>query len=139
MSDDVKPVAPEDVGQAEDVAGKVVEPIGLRAFGFAAQVVAALVGRDDAKTLRRERLEILAPAEPELGKSVQEHDERTLVRPRLGAVQRDAVGRDEAETEWRGPSSMISIPMRPRYAQCNAISAPLRSACPERDRSARLT
>ena len=38
-------------------------------------------------------------AEPEFGKAVQEHDERTVVRPSLGAAQRHAVGGDEAEAD----------------------------------------
>ena len=98
VPDDVESLPPQDVGQAEDVARKNLEPVRVRPFGLAAQVVAALVRRDHAETLRRERREILAPAEPELGETVQEHDERTVVRTRFGAVKRHAVGCNEAES-----------------------------------------
>jgi len=72
MPNDLKGLAAESVRKIENIVGQSVEAIGVDALRFAAEVIAALVRRDDAEAGLRERFDELAPAKPEFRKAVQE-------------------------------------------------------------------
>ncbi len=74
MPDGVEGAAPEDVGQRKNVRRRDVEPVGFDAKRLVAEIVAALVRRDDVIARFRERAKIVPPAEPEFGKAVQENE-----------------------------------------------------------------
>src|SRR4029077_16512813 len=56
--------------------------------------VAPLVGGKDAEPGLGERTDLMPPAVPELRKSMEQDQERPVLRPGLDGVQMDAVGRD---------------------------------------------
>ena len=66
------------VDEIADVGGQLVGVVGRDAVRPRRQVVAAHVGRDDAESRRRERLDLQPPAVPELGEAVQQNDQRPL-------------------------------------------------------------
>ena len=51
--------------------------------------------------MSRERPDLMAPAEPEFGKAVQQDCRRTVLRPRLGEVQAKPVEGDVAVADGR--------------------------------------
>jgi hypothetical protein len=78
--------------KAGDVDRKLVEIISLDARRFFAEMITALVRRDDVKAGRRERLNIVFPRLPVFGKAVQQEQDRAVARARLGEMQRYPVG-----------------------------------------------
>src|SRR6185295_1397130 len=101
-ADETSPVVRYDAGlagsglvdQAPDVQGQGVEVVGRDAPRLVARVVAALVRHHHMKAGGGERLDLLAPAVPELGKAVEQEEERSAFRPGLDDVETDAVGGD---------------------------------------------
>jgi hypothetical protein len=67
--------APSSFDEAADVGGEHVDGVGLEVLGLRRKVVATRIGRDDAKTRRRERRDLEPPTEPELRKAVQQNDQ----------------------------------------------------------------
>jgi hypothetical protein len=70
----------ELVGDGEDVGGEMREGIVGDAARFAAEVVAALVGDNDAKAGGGERLDLFVPGIPEFGEAVEEDNEGAVWR-----------------------------------------------------------
>ena len=66
------------VDETGDVAGQLVDVVGMDAVWLGGQVVAAQVGGDDPESRRRQRCDLPPPAIPELGEAVQQHDQRPL-------------------------------------------------------------
>ncbi len=90
MSDEAERFARVMRCQRDDIVGETVDIVVRDGLRLVRQIVAALVGRHDAIAGARQGADLMAPAEPEFGKAMQENDERTVLRPRLGDVQRDA-------------------------------------------------
>ena len=61
----------ELVGDGEDVGSEFGERVGGGATRFAAGVVAALIGDDDAEAGVGERLDLFVPGIPEFGEAVE--------------------------------------------------------------------
>jgi len=87
----------EAIGEPYDIGRKVVEIIVAGAFGLVAEIVASLIGRDDVESKLRERRDLVPPAIPELGESVEEEYQRSIRRASFGDVKVDSVGRDSGE------------------------------------------
>ena len=68
-----------------DVAGQLVDVVGMDTVRLGGQVVAAQVRGHDAEPRRGEWLDLPPPAVPELGEPVQQHDQRPL--PGLDIMQ----------------------------------------------------
>jgi hypothetical protein len=81
----------EMIGKPDNVPGQPVEIIGVDALRLATEIIAALIGHDDAETGRDERRNLRSPARPELGKSVQQNDRRRVGGASLRIVKIDAV------------------------------------------------
>src|ERR1700732_3772649 len=94
------------VDQPDHVSGQPIEAVGGDAARLVAQVVAALVGDQDAVSRRGEGLDVAVPAIPELGKPVQQDEQPALRRTGLDGVKADAVGGDDA------------VPQLDRHAEC---------------------
>jgi len=71
-------VLAELVGDGEDVGGELGERVGCGAARFAAGVVTALVGNDDAETGGGERRDLLVPGIPEFWEAVEEKNDGAL-------------------------------------------------------------
>src|SRR5690606_8300790 len=82
VSDDDGPLPTSGIDQTHDVARELVERISADAARLLARIVPALIGSDDSISRRSQRSDLLAPAVPELGESVQQDHERSVVRPR---------------------------------------------------------
>src|ERR1700680_3170162 len=65
-------VLAELIGDGENVGSQMQECVGGRAAGFAAFVVAALVGNDYAEADGGKRIDLLVPGIPEFGEAVEE-------------------------------------------------------------------
>lgn len=79
----------ELIGDGEDVGGEMREGVVGGATRFAAEVVAALVGDDDAKAGGGERLDLFVPGIPEFGKAVEEDGEGAVWRAGSDGVELD--------------------------------------------------
>lgn len=64
----------ELVGDRDDVGNEFRDGVSCYSQRRAAEVVATLVGHDDAKSCRGQRLDLPAPAIPEFRKAVEEND-----------------------------------------------------------------
>ena len=104
MPDEAHPIASERIGEGDDVAGEAVEGVALKTFRLVAEVVAALVRRDDAQSGGGERPELMPPAVPELRKAVQQDRRRAVRRAGFDDMQvkrADAPTRMRSETDRR--------------------------------------
>src|SRR5712692_11477910 len=61
----------ELIGDSDDVGDEFSQSVGCHAGGFAAEVVAALVGYDDAKSGGGQRLDLSAPAIPKFREAME--------------------------------------------------------------------
>ncbi len=93
---------PEVIRQTDDIGGQLIEVITWDALRFVAQIVAALVRRDDVKPASRKRRNLTAPAIPEFRESVKKKHERPLHRPRFGHMQMNSVAGDAPEAHDLG-------------------------------------
>ena len=73
--------------QLADVAGQPPRLVGGGLSRLGGQVVAAHIWRDGAKARRGQSRDLVAPAVPEVGKAVEQHDRGTVSRTRLDEVQ----------------------------------------------------
>ena len=96
----------EMVEQADHVAGEHVHIVGRDAPRFIGQVVAALVGDDDAEARRCQRGDLLPPANPEFGEAVQQNDRRSVFGAVGHHVKFDVIGLDELALH---PASITEI------------------------------
>lgn len=85
--------------QLTDLTRFIVQhPVGsilaVNPFGFIAQVVAPLVGRDYPETGLRQSFDLRLPAKPGVGESMQENDGFSICGISKGGVQTDAVCSD---------------------------------------------
>ena len=104
VPDEAHPVASERIGEGDDVAGEAVEGVALKTLRLVAEVVAALVRRDDAQSGGGERPELMPPAVPELRKAVQQDRRPALGRAGFDDMQvklADAPTRMRSETDRR--------------------------------------
>ena len=88
VPDDRRVALAEGVDQPFDVGDQLRHGVRGHAGRLLALVVAAEIGRHDPEA-RRERGDLVAPRVPELGKAVQQDDERTVTVD--DAVQAHAV------------------------------------------------
>jgi hypothetical protein len=112
VADQGHPLAPERVGEADHVGDEGVKTVSPNTLGLAAAMVASPVGSGDAEARGRQRPDLPAPAEGELGEAVQEDDERAVLRAVLDDVQRDVVDGDppsgrERVARFRGVRSGV--------------------------------
>ena len=93
---------PEMIGDGENVGREMRERIGGSATRFAARVVAALIGNDDAEAGGGERLDLMVPGIPEFGEAVEEDDDGTVRRAGGDGVKLDRaiVKRQIFERGW---------------------------------------
>ena len=80
VADEVEPIDPEGVGEAEHVPDEPVEAVLPRLGGPGPGRVTPLVGRDGAIPGRRQRRELVAPRVGRLREAVEEQDELAVVR-----------------------------------------------------------
>ena len=79
----------EMISDGENVGSEMGERVVGDAAWFAARVIAALIGNDDAEAGRGERFDLVAPGIPEFGEAVEEDDDRTVRRAGGNGVERD--------------------------------------------------
>ena len=104
VPDEAHPVASERIGEGDDVAGEAIERVAPKTLRLVAEVVAALVRRDDAQSGGGEGPELMPPAVPELRKAVQQDRRPALRRARFDDMQvklADAPTRMRSETDRR--------------------------------------
>src|SRR5215207_9593572 len=104
VPDEAHAVASERIGEGDDVAGEAVESVALKTLRLVAEVVAALVRRDDAQSGGGERPKLMPPAVPELRKAVQQDPRPALGRAGFDDMQverADAPARMRSETDRR--------------------------------------
>lgn len=90
------------IGDGEGIGNEMGKRVRGNASRFAAGVVAALIGDDDAKTRRGERLDLLVPGIPKFGKTVEEKNDRSIHTASGDGVEFDrAVTKIQVfESEW---------------------------------------
>lgn len=66
------------IGDGEDIGNEMGKRERGNASGFAAGVVTALIGDDDAETRRGEWLDLLVPGIPKFGKTVEEKNDGSV-------------------------------------------------------------
>ena len=104
VPDDDRAFAPErfdEPGHVADERADVVRPAQLRL------AVPAQVGRDGPVPGRGERGELVAPRARELGKAVQEQDERAVARPGGEGVERGSRSRRASSSSITGLSGRM--------------------------------
>ena len=77
----------ELIGDGDDVGDELGQSVGCHAGGLAAQVIAALVGDDDAKARRGQRFDLPAPAIPEFREAVEKKHNGTVFGASSNRVQ----------------------------------------------------
>src|SRR5712692_7001187 len=65
----------ELIGDGDDVRDQLRQSIGCYSGWFAAEVIAALIGDDDAKSGGGQRLDLPVPAIPKFREAVEKHDD----------------------------------------------------------------
>ena len=86
------------IEQADQVAGQMLEVVGLDRSGAIGRAVAALIRRDHADAGRRKRLDLMPPRERDLRPAMAQHQRRRVsLWPRLVVAHADAVGLGELE------------------------------------------
>ena len=93
MADNRESIAPEMIGKTDDIGGERVQIVGRHLRWLAAQIVAALIMRNDMVARGREHLDVLKPSCPIFGKTVQQYDKAAIRRTGLGKMQRDPIHR----------------------------------------------
>lgn len=68
----------ELIGDGEDIRNEMGKRVRGNASRLGACVVTALIGHDDAKTRRGERLDLLVPGIPKFGKTVEEKNDGSI-------------------------------------------------------------
>src|ERR1041384_5089526 len=69
---------PKMIRDSNDIGDQFLQSIRSHAPWFAAEVVSAQVGHNDAKSRGRQRLDLLVPCVPEFRKAVKEHNDGTI-------------------------------------------------------------
>jgi hypothetical protein len=69
----------ELIGDGEDIGNEMGERVRGDASRLAAGVVTALIGHDDAKTRRGERLDLFVPGIPKFGETVEEKNDGSVL------------------------------------------------------------
>src|SRR5215467_12287073 len=75
------------VGDGDDIGDQLVERVSSDSGRFAAEIVPALVGHNDAKTCGGERLDLLPPPVPEFREAVQQHNHRAVLGAGIDCMQ----------------------------------------------------
>jgi hypothetical protein len=110
MPDDGKPQASKRIDEPQHILGEPVERVGGDPGGLVGQIVAALVGGEDAQPGSGQPRDLMPPAVPEFRKPMQQDDQWPIRRTRGGGVQPDAVGRQIEEIDIRSrPASAHSV------------------------------
>ena len=104
----------EFIGDGDDVGDELRHGIPRDAGGFAAQVVPALVGDDDAKACSRQRLDLPAPTIPKFGESVEQNDHGRILRPGGSGVQSDVRVLEEDSFQRMTPDEQSTLSKRKR-------------------------
>lgn len=92
VTDDVHLPAAQRFYESEDVSGDEFDAIRGDARRLGGEIVASLIGNNYAESPLSKEVNLLAPAVPELRKSVKEDEELPIGRPGLNGVEGDAVG-----------------------------------------------
>ena len=92
----------ELIGDGEDIRNEMGKRVRGNASRLGACVVTALIGDDDAKTRRGERLDLPVPGIPKFGKTVEEKNDRSVRAAGGDGVEFDgAVMKIQVfESEW---------------------------------------
>ena len=78
VADEDRLVDLEMVEQADQIAGEVLDVVGLDRLGPVGRAIAALIGRDHADAGLAQRLDLVAPGKRDLRPAVAEHDRRRV-------------------------------------------------------------
>src|SRR5581483_5236862 len=101
------------VREPEHVRSESVEIIRVHASRLVTEVVASLIRSNNVKAALGERCNLFSPAEPKLGKSVEQEDQRTARRTGLRYMQLDAIRRDPRKPRIDiGHSRLFNVPDR---------------------------
>jgi hypothetical protein len=92
VAGDYRPLRTQSVDETHDVADVIEDRIRLDCLRTIASPIATQVGCHSTEPRIRQRLELMPPGIPALGKAVAEDDQRAFTL--LGHVQADAVGLD---------------------------------------------
>src|SRR5262249_19226737 len=79
------------IEEADQIASKLGEPVGVDGGWSAARAVTALIGSDGAKSRPGDRVELMAPAEGEIRKAVTEDDRGPVAELVRGQRERNSV------------------------------------------------
>ena len=91
MPDDREMSSSSGFCEAKDVGRKQVQVVCRDRMWPGTQIIAALVRHEDPEPGVRQGLDLVPPAVPELGKPVQQDDERTFRRSGVRDMEADAV------------------------------------------------
>ncbi len=95
VADEVGLGVAKGIEQANGIGREFVEGVIFDALGLVAEVVAPLVGHDDAVAEAHQVGNLVFPTIPELGEAMQEEYWLPIFWPRENNVERNAVGADE--------------------------------------------
>jgi hypothetical protein len=93
MADNRESMVPEMIGKTGDIGSEHVQIVGRHLRRLVAQIVAALIWRNDMVARGRERLDVLEPRSPIFGKTVQQYDKAAVRRTGLGKMQPNPIHR----------------------------------------------
>src|SRR5579863_9826800 len=120
----------ELIGDGDDVRDKLRERVRFYARRFAAEVVPALVGDDDAKTGCRERINLFVPGIPEFREAVKKKNDRTIFWPSGDSMETD-------RTILKG--QLLQVRTQARRRRRDAFRARSRRSGDAQSKSARAT
>ena len=92
VSDDVEGSPAETVGKTDDIRTGPIKIIGGYAFRLVTEIVTTLIGNNDAETGRRKSADVVSPAVPEFWKAMEQKQQITVCRTRLGNVEVNSIG-----------------------------------------------
>jgi hypothetical protein len=75
------------IGDGDDVGDKFCQSVSCYAGRLATEIVATLVGDDDAKSRGRKRFDLTPPAIPKFREAVEKNDNRAVFGARSNSVQ----------------------------------------------------
>jgi hypothetical protein len=92
VADEDRLVDPEVIDQANEIAGQLLDVVGLDRLGPVGRAITALIRRNHADAGVTQRLDLVAPGKGKLGPAVAKHDRRGVgLRSRFVEAHANAV------------------------------------------------
>jgi hypothetical protein len=97
VPDDGERILSKVIGQPDNIRREPIQIVTAHTLWFVADVIAALIWGDHSEPAIGQERDLVPPAVPKLGKSMQKEYDRALNWTGLGDVELDAIGCNSRE------------------------------------------